>query len=526
VAISGYKRARFLGFQGIVSNVSDEFLTPGFVPDMENITINKEGLAESVPNPTEVDLWANVPDWTPNTQYDNIGRMIRPTDKSSNKHFYILTTAGTTGTTEPTWPTTKGDTVTDGSAVWTTADETTDAIRTMYFGTDYGSPYLMFQIGDTVSDKTIGHTFSHYSNPISFASVSSRLFIMNLVTGLWEYQVPTWYDRSSPAQGTPPATNYMIAYQNRLWAFGNQLYNRIRYSELPGDPETDPPTPNLGPEYWDADNYFDVATEGNDIITAVFPYKQTFFIFTKNGIFAFSGAEDSNWVLTTLYRGRGGANSPYIVAADGLYYFSDDGLMRYSPSNPYPEPISDIIYPSIKDDLGNPQGLVRFGDRLYFLLNGKIWAYHLIKRTWERYIYPNANCIVAGDHLYLGTTDGKVYMLDVPGSGYLPWYIYTPHISFGDLYSQKRFLDVKTYYKTTDEPATISLIHYEDYSTSGTQLADINTYEEGKPNEMRENHQHTYSDLSHVEQYKFYGTGQVRLLGYEMGYKVRFLKGV
>lgn len=42
---------------------------------------------------------------------------VFPTTK--NGYYYACTTAGTTGSTQPTWPTTPGATVTDGTAVWT-----------------------------------------------------------------------------------------------------------------------------------------------------------------------------------------------------------------------------------------------------------------------------------------------------------------------------------------------------------------------------------------------------------------------
>lgn len=36
----------------------------------------------------------------------------------NNGHIYVVTTAGTSGATEPTWPTTSGATVADGTVTW------------------------------------------------------------------------------------------------------------------------------------------------------------------------------------------------------------------------------------------------------------------------------------------------------------------------------------------------------------------------------------------------------------------------
>ena len=53
--------------------------------------------------------------WVASTAY-RLGDIARPT--SANGHLYQCTTAGTSGSTQPTWPT-SGGTVTDGTAVWT-----------------------------------------------------------------------------------------------------------------------------------------------------------------------------------------------------------------------------------------------------------------------------------------------------------------------------------------------------------------------------------------------------------------------
>jgi len=56
------------------------------------------------------------------------GSWVKPT--TPNGYYYFCSVAGTVGSTEPTWPTVIGATVSDGSAEWTTirAHEITDSI--------------------------------------------------------------------------------------------------------------------------------------------------------------------------------------------------------------------------------------------------------------------------------------------------------------------------------------------------------------------------------------------------------------
>ena len=54
--------------------------------------------------------------WAASTSYA-VGDLVEPT--TANGYFYKCTTAGTSGSSEPTWSTTIGATVTDNTAVWT-----------------------------------------------------------------------------------------------------------------------------------------------------------------------------------------------------------------------------------------------------------------------------------------------------------------------------------------------------------------------------------------------------------------------
>lgn len=54
--------------------------------------------------------------WAASTAYA-LGQYVQPT--APNGRFYECTTAGTSGTGEPAWPTSTGATITDGTVVWT-----------------------------------------------------------------------------------------------------------------------------------------------------------------------------------------------------------------------------------------------------------------------------------------------------------------------------------------------------------------------------------------------------------------------
>lgn len=76
-------------------------------------------------NPGVDDITLTVIDTLPEWQVSVVvaeGYSVEPT--AGNNRRYVVTTAGTTAVTEPTWPTAIGSSVTDGTAVWTCIAET------------------------------------------------------------------------------------------------------------------------------------------------------------------------------------------------------------------------------------------------------------------------------------------------------------------------------------------------------------------------------------------------------------------
>ena len=57
-----------------------------------------------------------APTWQASTAYA-LGDTVVPT--ADNTYYYECTTAGTSGVSEPTWPTRYGEVVMDDSVVWT-----------------------------------------------------------------------------------------------------------------------------------------------------------------------------------------------------------------------------------------------------------------------------------------------------------------------------------------------------------------------------------------------------------------------
>jgi len=98
-------------------------------------------------------------DWAATTA-KSLNNRVKPT--SQNGYYYVCSTAGTTGGTEPAWPTQDGLTVTDGTVVWTCRD-TNYMYTCTTAGTTHGStePVWPYTKNATVADSDIVWTLQY-----------------------------------------------------------------------------------------------------------------------------------------------------------------------------------------------------------------------------------------------------------------------------------------------------------------------------------------------------------------------------
>ena len=94
--------------------------------------------------------------WTPATTY-TLGKFTEP--QSVLAFMYEATTAGTSGSVEPTWPQTANATVTDGTVVWTARTATTITwTASPLYTAGATEPVWPTLAGLTVTDGTITWT--------------------------------------------------------------------------------------------------------------------------------------------------------------------------------------------------------------------------------------------------------------------------------------------------------------------------------------------------------------------------------
>lgn len=150
-----------------------------------------------------------------------------------NGHIYRCTTAGTTGSGEPTWPTTNNGTVTDGTAVWTEmyADlEAGNSNVKEVTGGSYARVGVTASLANFAGTQSVGSTTTSSgatgttsnNNSITFAAPSanwgviwgSGLWDASSAGNLWEYEALT--TPKTVNNGDPAPSFAAAAYTHQI----------------------------------------------------------------------------------------------------------------------------------------------------------------------------------------------------------------------------------------------------------------------------------------------------------------------
>ena len=144
-------------------------------------------------------------DWAATTAYSLADRRV-PTTK--NGFFYEVTTAGTSGGTEPTWPVSVGGTVSDGTVTWTCTGYYTNLPSNMVSGFASLDGYLVVMDANAdvytsnVDDPTTWTSTDFINaelNPDDGVAVARHL---NYITAFGEYTTEFFYNAAN-AVGSP-----------------------------------------------------------------------------------------------------------------------------------------------------------------------------------------------------------------------------------------------------------------------------------------------------------------------------------
>jgi len=451
-----YRIVRNFQFKGIMSNCVDNIIPQGFVPDMQNLTVSMEGLAQNIKAPSELSLYWEA--WEANHDHYHVGDVITlKTNTGYFKDYFFICTAVTTGisgATEPVWD----SPIVDGGVTWTMGEKITDPIISFYHYHELTEIYAI-QIGTYVvlfdgTNQATGYKFSD-SSVVSFASGASNdnyLYIMHPTDGLRKYTFSVWFNLTKKSEadqssarvdpitvgdidysgGTPPKSQKIFAYKNRLWAYGYLTegigsaggVSRIHWSEIASLPEDhvamtyelsthNPPYepkypagseiiytdttklrdsehvlidnneywantltyPWKGADYWDPYYFIDISSTGDDIITGVVPYEQALYIFTRENVYNLTFYTTYDVTCQQIASNIDGVilKPGYSVASNfivvGKGIYYIGSKGLYSFATPTPVKISQPIQNLIDPLLPYAKGIAYFNDRVYFAFN-------------------------------------------------------------------------------------------------------------------------------------------------------------
>lgn len=417
-----------LGFKGIIAGVADELIPDGYVPDMQNLKIRVDGIAETVVNPQSI---------APPTGQGGAGKELK------------------------------------SIFVWQ-QDSGTNVLLVQY------GPNLYRRDTDHWDEVLNGaaHAFGTSTEKASYAGgMLGELYIVNKDTQCMK--LTSAFTLTTLPNG--PKGKYVTLWKNRLFiGCVTTFYGLSATTSASGSAETLPFGAASSAVIWSniglVDDMHDGATHDNgwytgSIIalrtpenaacTGLLPVQENLLMFTESAIFSFSGYAESNFSSFDYYHGANTPKDNAVATAGGVYYVSADGFYALSTE---PKKVSESVSQLI-DPTDALVSCTYFDSRIWFCTGHTLVAFNVGTGAWEKYQYGTSgfetqDIIFAGDHLYLGMgITGNVLQLDVESTttpGYKSWYLATPVHNQGITSGDKRFKTLFIYARNTDEVMHIS----------------------------------------------------------------------
>ena len=154
------------------------------------------------------DRYSNVPRWAAGEVFPTIHAVIKPS--VDNAFYYYPSTPGTTGVSEPTFPTSAGATVTDGTVVWTAvAYSTTNIASIRMLAPSSKSVYC--QVSNNIIDETNLGIYTTYMSESVIESNQIRCGNTGIIesNGTYnKYRFNVVRDATNKGIGSMHATSY------------------------------------------------------------------------------------------------------------------------------------------------------------------------------------------------------------------------------------------------------------------------------------------------------------------------------
>jgi hypothetical protein len=318
------------------------------------------------------------PTWTPSTTYAS-GRILEPASRLMT--MYQATTGGTSGVSEPNWPTVVGATVVDGSIVWTTVAAQTITWTTHgLYETALTEPAWPQYPGGTVNDGSVLWTartaaITDPKCPQSKLAIAMSQKIFSPYNDVLRYSatnLPRDWSTQNDAGFLPvglhapesPTTTALGEYRARLAVWTSSHLQIWTTDPDPAEMSIFDSIAGVGTEYGRA-----VASVGNDL-----------FFLTRKGVKSLSIAAGATNLATS------DVGTPI------------DSLIQVEIEGPY-EP-DGLYYPS------SGQFWQVFGPKAYVYSNSKIgkvggWSYYEYPFPIDAHTHLNGELYFrSGDKLY------------------------------------------------------------------------------------------------------------------------------